>query len=285
MDGDHEDTFDINDSEDSALINTSENNTSNNSSNSPNYSSNSISSPNISNNTNSPITSKSPSGFIKKSPKRVRFELDDHDSIRGSSSRESSFDERGGIRRRRKMLEDIEDRDLEVEDAKVNCFDIPIEPLFEFSGHSFQNQLTKFQRILAHLVNERTLLAWIRTNLAFVTIAFKFMKLGNVYYARAPLSYGIGAAEVLFICGGLYVLVLPVSLVTGYRRFQRCKEMIDFDLPQISQYLRKMVFDIDILSFALLIAFSFVGIVFGSSLIIWTSTGSNNDDNLIPSND
>ena len=283
MDGDHEDTFDINDSEDSALINTSKNNTSNTSSNSPNNNSNNTSSPNVSNSTSTPNRSLSPSG-IKKSPKKVRFELED--SLRNnSSSRESSFDDRSGIRRRRKVVEDIEDRDLEVDDAKVNCFDVPIEPLFEFSGQSFQNQLTKFQRILAHLVNERTLLAWVRTDLAFVTIAFKFMKLGNVYYARAPLSYGLGAAEILFICGGLYVLVLPVSLFTGYRRFQRCKEMIDFDLPQISHYLRKMAFDIDILSFAILIALSFFGIVFGSILIIWTSSGSNNDDNLIPSND
>jgi len=302
LDGDNEETFDMNDSEESSLINSSKNNSTNspnnnsNNNSSNNISSNSANSPYNSNNNsssstniNSPNRSISPSGIVKKSPKKVRFELDDNDSLKGSS-RESSFDERGGMRRRfKKIIEDVEDRDIEVDDAKVNCFDSQVEPQYEFRGNSFQNQLTKFQRVLAHLVNERTLLAWIRTDLAFITIAFKFMKLGNVYYDRAPASYGVGAAELLFICGGLYVLVLPVSLVSGYRRFQRCKEMLDFDLPQISQYLKKMAFDIDILSLALLIVFSFIGIVLGSTLIIWRTVGSNNnnttDDIIIPTND
>ena len=302
LDSDHEETFDINDSEDSSLINNSKNNTSNTSSNSPN--SNNNSNNNISNNSYSPtvtddITPNSPnrstSPLMKKSPKRVRFELDNDDSFR-DSSRESSFDERGGVRRRhKKIFEDIEDRDIEVDVAKVNCFDSNFEPQFEFRGHSFQNQLMKYQRVITHLVNERTFLAWLRTDLAFITIALKFMTLGSVYYDRAPATYGIRVAEILFVCGGLYVLVLPASFVSGYRRFQRCKEMIDFDLTQISLYLRKMTFDIDILSLALLIAFSFFGIVFGSTLIIWTSVGSNHesysgnstitDDIIIPSND
>ncbi len=137
----------------------------------------------------------------------------------------------------------------------------------DFQGRSYQSQLLKFQRILAHLVNERTVLAWLRTNLAFVVIALKFMVLAKTYS-----SVGSTVSMILYSIGGLYMLLLPLSWYSGFDRFRRCKEMLDYDISEISRYLYKMGFDTDILALFILIVVSFLGVVVGGTIIIWFST-------------
>ena len=141
----------------------------------------------------------------------------------------------------------------------------------EFRGRSYQNQLTKFNRILAHLVNDRTVLAWFRCNLAFVSLSLKYMKLASAYHDNS-------AAVVLLASGGIYMILLPISWWSGYRRYSKCKELLDYDISRISSYLHKMGFDLDTSVFFMIMLLSFVTICYSSTVIIWTSTASQNED-------
>ncbi len=159
-----------------------------------------------------------------------------------------------------------EDYNIDKSDMKYHLNNnVPSQT--DFQGRSYQSQLLKFQRILAHLVNERTVLAWLRTNLAFVVIALKFMVLAKTYS-----SVGSTVSMILYSIGGLYMLLLPLSWYSGFDRFRRCKEMLDYDISEISRYLYKMGFDTDILALFILIAVSFLGVVVGGTIIIWYST-------------
>ena len=150
----------------------------------------------------------------------------------------------------------------------------PIEPSADFRGKSYQNQLVKFNRILAHLVNERTVLAWFRTNLALVTLSFKYMKLAQTFEDR------MYASTMLSVCGGIFVVLLPISWWSGYSRYEKCKELLDYDVAKISAYLHKMGFDLDNSVFFMLVFSSFVTLCYSSTLIIWTSERSTVTDDL-----
>ena len=143
----------------------------------------------------------------------------------------------------------------------------------EFCGLSYQHQLTKFNRILAHLVNERTVLAWLRTNLAFITLSFKYMKLANAFEDMRDTT----ASIMLLVCGGVFMVLLPVSWWSGYHRYAKCKELLDYDITRISAYLHKMGFDLDTSVFFLLVSLSFVTICYSSTIIIWTSQVEQDD--------
>ena len=141
----------------------------------------------------------------------------------------------------------------------------------EFRGRSYQNQLTKFNRILAHLVNDRTVLAWFRCNLAFVSLSLKYMKLASAYHDNS-------AAVVLLVSGGIFMILLPISWWSGYRRYSKCKELLDYDISRISSYLHKMGFDLDTSVFFMIMLLSFFTICYSSTVIIWTSTASQAED-------
>lgn len=150
-----------------------------------------------------------------------------------------------------------------------------VEPASEFQGKAYQHQLVKFNRILAHLVNERTILAWLRANLALVTLSFKYMKLAAAFEDR------MYASTMLVVCGGIFVTLLPVSWWSGYRRYAQCKQLLDSDVAQISVYLHKMGFDLDSTVYFLLMLSAFVTLCYSSTLIIWTSEGTLvNDDSI-----
>lgn len=127
-----------------------------------------------------------------------------------------------------------------------------VEPASEFQGKAYQNQLVKFNRILAHLVNERTVLAWFRANLALVALNFKYLKLAAAFEDR------MYASTMLAVCGGVFVTLLPISWWSGYRRYARCKQLLDSDVAQISVYLHKMGFDLDSSVFSLLVLSAFL---------------------------
>ena len=147
----------------------------------------------------------------------------------------------------------------------------------EFRGRSYQNQLTKFNRVLAHLVNDRTVLAWFRCNLAFVSLSFKYMRL-------ASTVDGTSAATVLLVSGGVFMVLLPVSWWSGFRRYSKCKELLDSDITRISAYLHKMGFDLDTSVFFAIILLSFVTICYSATMIIWTSSASSAIDDFSPRN-
>ncbi len=139
----------------------------------------------------------------------------------------------------------------------------------DFRGLSFQMQMLKFTRILAHLVNERTVLAWFRMNLAFVSLSLKYLDKGYTYHSSAPV-----AALLLFCCGGLFVLLLPLSLQSGYRRYHQCKQYLDFNVAQLGSFLHQLGFDFDNVTLGIVVFASFAGIIASSFIIIWTSTST-----------
>lgn len=134
----------------------------------------------------------------------------------------------------------------------------------DFQGDLFRHQLVKFNRILAHLVNERTVLAWFRLNLALVVVSMKYMSLSETYFTSQSKM-----AIFLLLCGGLLVLTLPYSWYSGFLRFEACKEMIDYNSLKLGQYLDKMGFDFDNASLAFIFLVSFLCIVISCSVIIW----------------
>jgi len=142
----------------------------------------------------------------------------------------------------------------------------------EFRGRAYQNQLTKFNRILAHLVNDRTVLAWFRCNLAFVSLSLKYMKLASSYSHAAYVSF------VLLGSGGVFMVLLPISWWSGYRRYSKCKELLDYDITRISSYLHKMGFDLDTSVFFFIVLLSFITICYSATAIIWSSGASETDD-------
>ena len=77
----------------------------------------------------------------------------------------------------------------------------------DFSGSANREQLIKFKRILSHLVNERTVLAWLRLCMAFISLSFKFKTLAFDYYEDA----GYSLSTFLYLVGGFYVLMLPFT--------------------------------------------------------------------------
>lgn len=193
---------------------------------------------------------------------------------RGSRSRRSGGGDQSSAKKSSGVSSGFYDNDDEHgEDEGEN--DMPdltsaVASQQEFKGPTFQKQIIKFQRILTHLVNERTVLAWFRVCLSFITIAIKFMKLGQVY-----MDHNTKVTSILvLICGGLYVFILPHTWYTGFQRYLRCKEMIDFDMNQLSSYLHKMGFNADIASLASLIGLSFISLCVSGSYIIWMSSGT-----------
>jgi hypothetical protein len=159
------------------------------------------------------------------------------------------------------------DNSAEEKQERENLAVVPAQS--DFQGDRYQGQIMKFERILAHLVNERTVLAWFRTNLAFVILGLKYLKLGNVYLDSEHF-----ASILLFICGGVFLAILPFSWYSGYYRYEKCKEMIDYNIDQLGNFLYKLGFDFDNMSLAFIIFSSFFGIIISSTMIIWTTTTS-----------
>jgi hypothetical protein len=159
------------------------------------------------------------------------------------------------------------DNSAEEKQESENLAVVPAQS--DFQGDRYQGQIMKFERILAHLVNERTVLAWFRTNLAFVILGLKYLKLGNVYLDSEHF-----ASILLFICGGVFLAILPFSWYSGYYRYEKCKEMIDYNIDQLGNFLYKLGFDFDNMSLAFIIFSSFFGIIISSTMIIWTTTTS-----------
>lgn len=122
-------------------------------------------------------------------------------------------------------------------------------------------------------MNERTVLAWLRLNLAFITLAFKYCKLGEYYYSSdSETAHTMSVAFVsmlLFLCGGLFITILPWSWYRGFDRFRVCKSMLDYDITKLAEYLHQGGFDYDNMSLGMLVSFSFVTIVTSTTIMTW----------------
>ena len=88
-------------------------------------------------------------------------------------------------------------------------------------GEEFRGELLKFERVNAHLANERTWLAWMRTALSVLTCAFSFMSLQD----QSSTSYTW--MVVVFILGSLFVVSVLFTYLTGWLRYRKVKLILE----------------------------------------------------------
>lgn len=84
---------------------------------------------------------------------------------------------------------------------------------------AFRKQLIKFENIQAQLANERTWLAWVRTALSALSVAFSLLTLvgdnGNSW-----------VATMLFLLGSGFILSVFTTFVTGWLRYARIRDVL-----------------------------------------------------------
>ena len=91
------------------------------------------------------------------------------------------------------------------------------------SATSFRGELLKFERINAHLANERTWLAWVRTALSTLSCAFAFLSLSSS-----------GTYEVfVYVLGSLFCLSVLFVYVTGWLRYTRIKLILGLSFSEM----------------------------------------------------
>jgi len=91
------------------------------------------------------------------------------------------------------------------------------------SATSFRGELLKFERINAHLANERTWLAWVRTALSTLSCAFAFLSLSSS-----------GTYETfIYILGSLFCLSVLFVYVTGWLRYTRIKLILGLSFSEM----------------------------------------------------
>lgn len=84
--------------------------------------------------------------------------------------------------------------------------------------------LLKFERINAHLANERTWLSWVRTTLATMTCAFAFLNL---------TAHNDTWGTAVFVLGSLFIGCAAVTYITGRLRFQRLKRILSLEYSML----------------------------------------------------
>ena len=92
----------------------------------------------------------------------------------------------------------------------------------------FQGQLLKFERINAHLANERTYLAWARTVMSIMTVAFALK-------SEALSSFDDFWSITWFISSVLFLSLANYVWYNGWHRYVRVKDiclMIDLKLAE-----------------------------------------------------
>lgn len=104
--------------------------------------------------------------------------------------------------------------------------------------------LLKFERINAHLANERTWLSWVRTALASMTCAFSFLNL---------TSYDDTWGTTLFVLGSLFVAGSLVTYITGRLRFQRLKTVLSMEYSALVPKFKRFGMAHHAVLFALLV--------------------------------
>ncbi|CAM9157764.1 unnamed protein product [Phaeothamnion confervicola] len=92
-------------------------------------------------------------------------------------------------------------------------------------GQEFRGQLLKFERINAHLANERTWLAWVRTALSVLTVALSFISLTDDLSGKLQ---SLGTAV-----GITFVACALLTYFTGWVRYTRVKEVLTWRGEQI----------------------------------------------------
>ena len=123
----------------------------------------------------------------------------------------------------------------------------------------FQKQLLKFDRLSAHLANERTWLAWVRTALSAVSIAFSLLSLTDDTVKWLEVT--------LFVIGCLFVVNVLLTFVTGWLRYTRVKDVLMLSKRELTDNFQRLgvSHQARFLS-ALLVVLTLVYVLFGRDL-------------------
>ena len=101
------------------------------------------------------------------------------------------------------------------------------------SSSTFRKQLIKFENIQAHLANERTWLAWVRTSLSALSVAFSLLTLVGD-------SRESWLAVVLFILGSGFVVSVFTAFVTGWLRYARIRDVLMLTKREMPAHLHRI---------------------------------------------
>ncbi|CAM9259694.1 unnamed protein product [Ectocarpus sp. 12 AP-2014] len=94
------------------------------------------------------------------------------------------------------------------------------------AAHEFRGELLKFERVNAHLANERTWLAWVRTALSVLGVALSLISLTDDMGSRTMDSTAM-ALGVAFVACTLF------TYMTGWLRYTRVKEVLTWTGSQV----------------------------------------------------
>jgi len=97
---------------------------------------------------------------------------------------------------------------------------------------AFHSSLLKFERINAHLANERTWLAWIRTAVAILGCAFSFLNLAENsigQYDNIAVALGIG-----------FVLCVLLTFFTGWFRYKQVKRLLLREINDLNDSFERL---------------------------------------------
>lgn len=90
----------------------------------------------------------------------------------------------------------------------------------------FRGELLKFERVNAHLANERTWLAWVRTALSVLGVALSLLSLADDLGSVSMDSLAL-------VLGVAFVLCTLFTYVTGWLRYARVKEVLAWQGAQV----------------------------------------------------
>ena len=94
------------------------------------------------------------------------------------------------------------------------------------AAQEFRGELLKFERVNAHLANERTWLAWVRTALSVLGVALSLISLtddmGSASMDSTALALGVA-----------FVLCTLFTYMTGWLRYARVKEVLTWTGSQV----------------------------------------------------
>lgn len=103
------------------------------------------------------------------------------------------------------------------------------------SGHggqralNFRGQVLKFERVQAHLANERTWLAWVRTALSALSIAFSLLTMSEDATSQ-------WLAVSLFVTGSFMVSNVLFTFITGWLRYVRVKDVLMLSKSEMTEH-------------------------------------------------
>lgn len=93
-------------------------------------------------------------------------------------------------------------------------------------AETFRGELLKFERVNAHLANERTWLAWVRTALSVLGVALSLLSLADDLGTVSMDSLAL-------VLGVTFVLCTLFTYLTGWLRYARVKQVLTWQGDQV----------------------------------------------------